>query len=114
MRTVRWACFALMVLTLTAGRGAAQEKSALVSVEDTARTGRGSITHTLEITSSILKQKRTVYVVTPPSFSSSAPDRRYPVAVVRDGEENVSTAASVSDELSRNGQKRRSTRSLRR
>lgn len=40
----------------------------------------------------------------PASFSESAPDRRYPVTIVLDGETSVPLVTSVSDELSRNGQ----------
>ena len=40
----------------------------------------------------------------PASFADSAPDRRYPVTIVLDGEDNVPPVAAVSDELSRNGQ----------
>lgn len=40
----------------------------------------------------------------PASYSQSAPDRRYPVTIVLDGEANVPPVTAVSDELSRNGQ----------
>jgi hypothetical protein len=41
--------------------------------------------------------------VLPPSFSQTGDERRYPVAVVFDGEVNVPTLASVSEELTRQG-----------
>jgi len=40
----------------------------------------------------------------PASFAERAPNRRYPVTIVLDGEANVPPVAAVSDELSRNGQ----------
>ena len=65
---------------------------------------RGSSAQSFQIASTILKETRRIYIVLPASFAKSAPDRRYPVTVVLDGEANVPPAAAVSDELSRNGQ----------
>ena len=58
---------------------------------------------TLRITSSILGETRRINVALPPSFPQTAGDRRYPVAIVFDGESNITPTAIVSDELSRNG-----------
>lgn len=59
---------------------------------------------TLTLDSAILGETRTVHLVLPPSFARTSPERRYPVAVVLDGEENVPPAAAVAAELARNGQ----------
>jgi hypothetical protein len=69
------------------------------SVRDT----RGGGGQAFRINSSILKQTRKINVVLPASFSQTGPNRRYPVAIVFDGEANMPTVAAVSDELSRNG-----------
>src|SRR6185503_16461885 len=65
---------------------------------------RGIALQTFRIDSSILEETRVVHVVLPPSFARSAPERRYPVTIVLDGEDNVPSAAAVSAELARNGQ----------
>lgn len=65
---------------------------------------RGLTVQTLTLDSVILGDTRVVYLVLPPSFARSAPERRYPVAIVLDGEENVPPAAAVSAELARHGQ----------
>jgi len=65
---------------------------------------RGSTIQSLKITSAILKETRRIYIALPGSFSRSAPDRKYPVTIVLDGEENLPPAVAVGDELSRNGQ----------
>ena len=65
---------------------------------------RGSSAQTFQIASSILNEKRRIYVVLPASFARSAANHRYPVIIVLDGEANVPPVAAVSDELSRNGQ----------
>jgi pimeloyl-ACP methyl ester carboxylesterase len=65
---------------------------------------RGETTKTFRIESLALDETRTVHVVFPASFAASAPERRYPVAIVLDGEDNVPSAAAVASELARNGQ----------
>jgi pimeloyl-ACP methyl ester carboxylesterase len=65
---------------------------------------RGGVALSFQINSAILKETRRILVVLPASYSQSAPDRRYPVTVVVDGEYLVAPVAAVSDELSRNGQ----------
>lgn len=86
----------------------AQQGSALPSLvaeEDrVVSVSRGSRAQAFRIKSAILKETRQINVVLPASYSQSAPDRRYPVTIVLDGEANVPPAAAVSDELSRNGQ----------
>ena len=67
-------------------------------------TSRGSRAQSFHIASSILEETRRIYIVLPASFADSAPDRRYPVTIVLDGEDNVPAVAAVSDELSHNGQ----------
>jgi hypothetical protein len=58
----------------------------------------------LRIDSAILGETRPITVVLPASYARSAPERRYSVTVVLDGEANVPPAAAVSSELARNGQ----------
>jgi hypothetical protein len=65
---------------------------------------RGGGGRSFRITSSLLKETRRIYVSLPSSFARSAPERRYPVIVVLDGEASLAPAAAVVDELSRNGQ----------
>src|SRR5262245_10993026 len=65
---------------------------------------RGSNAQSFQITSVILKETRRILVVLPASYSQSAADRRYPVTVVVDGDYLTPAVATVSDELTRNGQ----------
>src|SRR5688572_23832875 len=65
---------------------------------------RALTVETLTLASAILGETRTVHLVLPPSFARTPPERRYPVAVVLDGEENLPPAAAVSAELARHGQ----------
>lgn len=97
----------LLVLLLLAGSkpASAQPKPALVAAPDRKiSTSRGATATAFQISSAILKQTRLIYVVLPESFSRSAPERRYPVTIVLDGEATVPPIAAVSDELTRNGQ----------
>jgi hypothetical protein len=82
----------------------AQHAPALIPQKDVVAVSRGSSAQGFQIDSAILKQTRKIYVVLPASFAHSAPDRRYPVTIVLDGEANVPPVTAVSDELSRNGQ----------
>ena len=56
------------------------------------------------IRSEILRETRTVVVALPPSFERTKEPRRYPVAVILDGEFVVSRVAPVAADLIRNGQ----------
>ncbi len=67
------------------------------------RDTRGGGAQGFHIESAILGERRRISIVLPPSFTVSAPTRRYPVTVVLDGEVSVPTHAVVSDELTRNG-----------
>jgi predicted alpha/beta superfamily hydrolase len=83
----------------------AQQIPTLVAEPDrTVPASRGSNAGSFQIASAILKETRRILVVLPASYSQSAPDRRYPVTVVVDGEYLIAPVATVSDELSRNGQ----------
>lgn len=81
-----------------------QPPALVVEPDRTVAVSRGSTALAFQINSAILKEKRRINVVLPPSYSRSAPDRRYPVTLVLDGEANVPPVTAVSDELSRNGQ----------
>jgi hypothetical protein len=65
---------------------------------------RGGGGRAFTIQSAILKEQRRINVAFPASFFLSAPSRRYPVTIVLDGEASLPAAASVADELTRNGQ----------
>ena len=68
------------------------------------QVSRGGSAQSFQIASAIMKETRRIIVVLPASYSESATDRRYPVTVVADGEYLTPAVATVSDELSRNGQ----------
>ncbi len=55
------------------------------------------------IASATLGQVRPIAIVLPESFARSAPQRRYPVTLVLDGEAYLAQAAAVSQELARHG-----------
>lgn len=57
-----------------------------------------------KIESAILGESRRIFVSLPLSFEKSAPDRRYPVTVVVDGEELTRPVRAVSEHLSNAGQ----------
>jgi predicted alpha/beta superfamily hydrolase len=95
----------LMACAVTSAPAQVQQAPLLVAEPDrTVSASRGSSAHSFKIASTILKETRRILVVLPPSYSQSAPDRRYPVTVVVDGEYLIAPVAAVSDELSRNGQ----------
>lgn len=97
--------FLICVCTFTIQSIHAQQPPALVAeTERTVSASRGSNAQSFQITSKILKETRKILVVLPASYSQSAPERRYPVTVVVDGEYIIAPVATVSDELSRNGQ----------
>jgi hypothetical protein len=84
---------------------AAQDSPALVADPTHAiAITRGESVQTFRIESLALEETRTVHVVLPASFARSAKERRYPVAIVLDGEDNVPSVAAVASELARNGQ----------
>ncbi|MGH9938153.1 MAG: alpha/beta hydrolase [Blastocatellia bacterium] len=64
----------------------------------------GGSAQSFQIASAIMKETRKILIALPASYSQSAPDRRYPVTVVVDGEYLIAAVASVSDDLTRNGQ----------
>lgn len=106
IRGVVWrALVCLLVWAVQISRGQAQQPPSLVAEPERVVTAsRGSRASAFRIESAILKETRPINVVLPPSYSQSAVDRRYPVAILLDGEANVPPAAAVCDELSRNGQ----------
>ena len=87
------------------GSDQSQPIPALIAEADrTVPVSRGGNAQAFQISSAILKQTRPINVVLPASFAQSAPDRRYPVTIVLDGEASVRLVTAVSEELSRNGQ----------
>ncbi len=102
----------LLVMFFLIGAGASSAQTArsqqpLSLVAEAGRNipaSRGSNAQSFQIASAILKETRRILVVLPASYSQSAPDRRYPVTVVVDGEYLIAPVAAVSDELTRNGQ----------
>ncbi len=93
-----------VLLPLTA-RATAQEAPELVAAAGhTVTLARDADVRSFQIDSSILEQTRLIHVLLPASFAQSAPERRYPVTIVLDGEYNVPPLAAVSDELVGNGQ----------
>jgi putative esterase len=97
--------FFIGVSTSSAQSAQAQQPPSLVAESGrTVSASRGSSAQSLQIASAILKETRRILVVLPASYWQSAPDRRYPVTVVVDGEYLIAPVAAVSDELSRKGQ----------
>ncbi|MBS1789290.1 MAG: hypothetical protein JST85_16310 [Acidobacteria bacterium] len=95
----------LLVLLLNVMMLYVQQAPSLIAKPDRiVSTSRGSNAQSFEISSAILKETRRILVVLPASYAQSAPDRRYPVTVVVDGEYLMPAVATVSDELTRNGQ----------
>ena len=76
----------------------------IADADRTVSVSRGSRAQAFQIESKILKETRPINVVLPASFAQTAPNRRYPVTIVLDGEENVPPVTAVSDELTYNGQ----------
>jgi len=100
----------VVFIMLVGGVSSAQPSQARQTPLLVAETGRvvpatrGGVAESFQISSAILKETRRILVILPASYSQSAPDRRYPITVVVDGEYLVAPVAAVSDELSRNGQ----------
>src|SRR4026209_2639415 len=65
---------------------------------------RGGSAQSFQIASAIMKETRRILIVVPASYTRSAPDRRFPVTVVVDGEYLIAPVTAVTDELTRNGQ----------
>ncbi len=97
-------CLAVLVASGTLSAVAAPQPPTLVA--DPARRvigTRGGDAQPFNIRSAILDQTRRVNVVLPRSYVNAPTSRRYPVAIVLDGEANVAPTAAVADELARNG-----------
>ncbi len=97
--------FFLPAFSLSNARSSqAQQPSLVAEAGRTVQVSRGGSAQSFHIASAIMKETRRILVVLPASYSQSAPERRYPVTVVVDGEYLISAVATVSDELTRNGQ----------
>lgn len=102
---IHWVLVVVYLLAVGIHAQEAASSPKLVAEEGhTIRDSRGDGALAFQITSTILKETRRIYVVLPVSYARSAPDRRYPVTIVLDGEASVPPVAAVSHELSRNGQ----------
>src|SRR6185503_91943 len=77
---------------------------ALVLREGTVRVTHVSDARSFRIESKILGETREISVVFPVSYLKSGASRRYPVAIVLDGEANVPLAAATTGQLAANGQ----------
>ncbi len=82
----------------------AQEKPRLVADAGRKPAGFQSRGLAFNIASTILNETRRINISLPGSFSQSAPDRRYPVVIVTDGESYLTTVEEVADHLVRHGQ----------
>jgi hypothetical protein len=101
-----WVVFFLMGVGISSAQSPQDQlPPALVAVAGrTVPASLGSSAESFQIASAILKETRRILVVLPASYAQSAPDRRYPVTVVVDGEYLIAPVAAMSDALSRNGQ----------
>jgi hypothetical protein len=100
-----WALFSLLAFNAATTTTAQTQQPALVAEAGrTVVVSRGGSAQSFQIVSTVLKETRRVLIVLPASYQQSAPERRYPVTVVVDGEYLTAAVATVSDELSRNGQ----------
>jgi pimeloyl-ACP methyl ester carboxylesterase len=100
------AVFIMLSVGVSSARPSQAQQSPLLVAEAgrDVTASRGGAAQSFQINSAILKERRRILVVLPASYSQSAPERRYPVTVVVDGEYLIAPVAAVSDELSRNGQ----------
>ena len=99
------AMFLICVSTASAQSAQSRQTPSLIAEPDrNVAASRGSTAQSFDIASAIMKETRRILVVLPASYSQSAPDRRYPVTVVVDGEYLIAPVSVVSDELCRNGQ----------
>ena len=98
----------LTILSLGFGRQAdvlAQSAAAGPSlVADGTPSSNAGATRRFTIASRILGETRRIGIELPASYSRSAADRRYPVAIVLDGESLRAPVSTVSAELADNGQ----------
>lgn len=94
----------VLLLGLLAAPRGGDGPELLPSTQGTIPVTRGVSVRSLTLDSALLGQTRQVHLVLPASFASTGPERRYPVVIVLDGEDNVPSAAAVSAELARNGQ----------
>jgi hypothetical protein len=69
----------------------------------TLRDACGGGGEAFQIDSRVLKETRRIDIALPASYAASSPDRRYPVVIVLDGEEDLAPAAAVIDQLTRHG-----------
>ena len=99
--------FLLIGISLSSIQQPAQAQQSPSLVAEPGRNvsaSRGSQAQAFQLASAIMKETRQILVVLPASYAQSAPERKYPVTVVVDGEYLMPTVAAVSDELTRNGQ----------
>ncbi|HSB10099.1 MAG TPA: alpha/beta hydrolase-fold protein [Blastocatellia bacterium] len=95
----------LCISTSSAQPAPTQQPPSLVAESGhSVQVSRGGSAQSFQIASAIMKETRRILIVLPASYSQSAPDRRYPVTIVADGEYLTPAVATVSDELVRNGQ----------
>lgn len=98
----------LTILSLGFGLNAAALAQAATTgpslVTDGASASSAGATRRFTIVSRILGETRRIGIELPASYSRSAADRRYPVAIVLDGESLRAPAAAVSADLADNGQ----------
>ena len=105
MRSTRAGCILVLAVSVLARTVHAADEPPVLRA-DSGRTVDDSLGgggQALTIASAILGETRRVGLVLPPSFARSAPDRRYPVTIVLDGEVNLAPTAAVVDELSKHG-----------
>lgn len=99
------AFFLIGIVTVSTQSAQAQQPPSLVAEAGrTVSMSRGSNAQVFQIASAIMKEKRRILVALPASYAQSAPERRYPVTIVVDGDFLAASVAVVSEELSRNGQ----------
>jgi hypothetical protein len=103
-KVMRRRLYSLVLATLACGIVSSAAAQALVPEPDRViRDSRGGGGAAFHIVSSILGETRQVNVAVPASFATSAPERRYPVTLVFDGESHLAPVAAVSEELTRHG-----------
>src|SRR5262249_9102971 len=104
MKSQKLLLFVLCSLGVIIAHAQNQPPALIAEANRTVAASRGGTAQSFQIASAILKETRRILVVLPASYAQSAPERRYPVMVVVDGEYLIPTMAAVSDELARNGQ----------
>jgi hypothetical protein len=102
-------CFAIVrsslcLLFLWSAAARAQSPILIPAPGHSVRSSLGGSARTLTIKSAILDEPRSIDIVVPASYSRSSPARKYPVAVVLDGADDLAAVGAVCDELSRRGQ----------